>query len=211
MNNDIKKIKYIFRKKNKEKQKMPDYSNGKIYTIRSYQTEEFYIGSTIQSLPVRFGGHKRKYKLWLNTQKSYTSSYEILKYDDNYIELLELYSCSCKEELRRREGELIRLHNCVNKSIAGRTHKEYREENKEKIKEYKEKYHQENKEKLKEYYQEYREENKEKIKEYREKNKEKQKEYREKNKEKQKEYTKKNKEKKKEYNKKYYQKKLFIE
>ena len=158
MNNDIKKIKYIFRKKNKEKQKMPDYSNGKIYTIRSYQTEEFYIGSTIQSLPVRFGGHKRNYKFWLNTQKNYTSSYEILKYDDHYIELLELYSCSCKEELRRREGELIRLHNCVNKVIAGRTHKEYYQENKEKQKEY----YQENKEKLKEYYQE----NKEKLKEY---------------------------------------------
>ena len=165
MNNDIKKIKYIFRKKNKEKQKMPDYSNGKIYTIRSYQTEEFYIGSTIQSLPVRFGGHKRNYKFWLNTQKNYISSFEILKYDDHYIELLELYSCSCKEELHRREGELIRLHNCVNKVIPGRTHKEY--------------------------YQEYREENKEKLKEYREENKEKIKKYKEKNKEKKKEYNKK--------------------
>jgi hypothetical protein len=76
--------------------------------------------------------------------------------------------------------------------------KEYREKNKEKIKEQK-----------KEYIKEYHEKNKEKIKEqkkeYHEKNKEKKKEYYEKNKEKKKEYYEKNKEKIKEYNKEYRQ------
>ncbi len=37
---------------------MPNYANGKIYTIRFHNSNEIYIGSTTQSLPVRFGGHK---------------------------------------------------------------------------------------------------------------------------------------------------------
>jgi len=43
--------------RNKEKQ-MPNYANGKIYTIRFHNSNEIYIGSTTQSLAVRFGGHK---------------------------------------------------------------------------------------------------------------------------------------------------------
>jgi hypothetical protein len=37
-------------------------------------------------------------------------------------------------ELDKREGEHIRNNNCINKYIAGRTMKEYYEDNKEKIK-----------------------------------------------------------------------------
>jgi hypothetical protein len=38
---------------------MPDYSKGKIYTIRCRTDDtKIYVGSTIQSLAVRFGGHK---------------------------------------------------------------------------------------------------------------------------------------------------------
>jgi hypothetical protein len=33
--------------------------------------------------------------------------------------------------LHRREGELIRSNNCVNKFIAGRTKQEYRDENRD--------------------------------------------------------------------------------
>ena len=39
---------------------MPDYSKGKIYTIRCINDPSFiYVGSTIQSLAKRFGGHKK--------------------------------------------------------------------------------------------------------------------------------------------------------
>lgn len=38
---------------------MPDYSNGKIYTIRCYSNpNHIYVGSTTQPLSKRFGGHK---------------------------------------------------------------------------------------------------------------------------------------------------------
>ena len=63
-----------------------------------------------------------------------------------------------KEQLNKREGEIIREIGTVNKYIAGRTLKEYYEDNKEKRKEY-------------------RETNKDKIKSFDEKRKENRKEY----------------------------------
>jgi hypothetical protein len=110
---------------------MPDYQKGKIYALRSYQTEHIYIGSTIQPLSVRKGEHKKNYKKYLNNIYGYTTSYELVKYDDYYIELLEICPCHTKEELLRKEGEFIRAMTCVNKQIAGRTKKEYNDDNKE--------------------------------------------------------------------------------
>ena len=123
-----------------------DYSNGKIYTIRSFQTDKYYIGSTTTSLAKRFSCHKFDYK----NGRSISSS-EIVKFDDAYIELLEDYPCGSKNELNKREGQLIRQYKneCVNNNIAGRTDKEYnkqwRQKNKDKIKEYKKKWEQQNK------------------------------------------------------------------
>ncbi len=82
--------------------------------------------------------------------------------NDWYIELYEDFTCERKEQLLQREGQVIREIVTLNKIISGRTDKEWREDNKEKIKEYKET----NKEKLKEKLKAYRETNKEKIKEY---------------------------------------------
>jgi hypothetical protein len=105
------------------------YSKAKIYTVRSHRTEQFYIGSTIQQLHKRLHGHRLSYKY---TPNHYVTCFEILKFDDNYIELLEDYPCENINQLLRREGELIRLHknNAVNVTISGRTHKEYYQDNK---------------------------------------------------------------------------------
>ena len=62
------------------------------------------------------------------------------------LELYENYPCNNKKELERREGEIIRQfkadinYNVINKAIAGRTHKEYTEDNKDKILEQKKQY-----------------------------------------------------------------------
>jgi hypothetical protein len=85
---------------------MLDYKNGKIYTIRFYDdNHHIYIGSTVQSLAFRFGGHK-------NTKNSpvYRLIHSVYNGDFKkcYIELYELCPCSCKKELERREGQLIR-------------------------------------------------------------------------------------------------------
>ena len=155
---------------------MPDYSKGKIYSIRSHQTDDIYIGSTTQSLYERLRGHTRDFNCWKNGEHHYVSSYEILKYDDAYIELIEEHPCQNKDQLRKKEGETIRANDCVNKVIPGRTQKEYREENKEELNKISKKYYEEHKEEMLKKNKEYREDNKEEIrkqrKKYREDNKE---------------------------------------
>ena len=162
-----------------------EFQNGKIYTIRSFQTEKYYIGSTNhKTLSQRLSKHKGNYREWLNDKDNgYVTSFEILKYDDCYIELLELYPCNLKAELHKREGELIRLHkdSLVNNNIPCRTHKEYLIDNKEKIavqhktyrdvhidkiKQYEANYKVVNKLKAKEQYAIYKVVNKQKIKDY---------------------------------------------
>jgi len=100
---------------------MPNYQNGKIYCIRSHQTDDIYIGSTIKKLSSRMTHHRHHFK----KKHNYITSYELMKYEDDYIELLEAFPCNNVEELRKKEGEYIRNTNCVNKQIAGRCSEEY--------------------------------------------------------------------------------------
>ena len=156
---------------------MPDYSTGKIYSIRSHLTDDVYIGSTIQKLSDRLAEHKRYYKKWLITKKLYTTSFKIFEKDaECYIELIELYPCNSKIELHRREGEIIRNTTCVNKCIAGRTPKEYYKDNKEKLVEKHRQRYENNKEQILEKNRQWYENNKEQVaekaKQYRENNKE---------------------------------------
>ena len=143
------------------------YKRGKIYSLRSHQTDLVYIGSTIQSLSKRIGGHRDNYKGLLKGSFPYMTSFEIIKYDDAYIELVENYPCNTKAELERREGQIMRdTENCCNKCIVGRTKSEYYQDNIERIVERDAKYRQANKEKYAEYQAKYRQENKEKRTEY---------------------------------------------
>ena len=129
---------------------MPNYQKGKIYTIRSLQCDNYYIGSTIQKLSDRLAGHKRDLEKWKNKKYHYVTSFEILKYDDCYIELLEGYPCNNRDELRQYEGQKIRefKNEIVNKYIAGRTRKEYDNDNKEHIAKRDKEYREKNKEEL---------------------------------------------------------------
>ena len=115
---------------------MPDYSKGKIYTIRNRNDDtKIYVGSTIQSLAVRFGGHKKRsndikknhYKLYVEVNNDWSNW---------YIELYEEYPCNNKEELCKREGEVIRLIGTLNTRIEGRKKKEYAEDTKDIKREY---------------------------------------------------------------------------
>ena len=90
-----------------------NYKNGKIYAIRSYQTDKYYIGSTIQSLSERLTNHRSEYKKWVDCGFKSTTSCELFQHNDVYIELIENCDCNTKEELHRREGELIRDHMTV--------------------------------------------------------------------------------------------------
>ena len=140
-----------------------DYKNGKIYTIRSHQTDKFYIGSTTQPLSKRLSCHKGKYKNYLDGKTNYTTSFEIIEYGDAYIELLEECPCDNKMMLHKKEGGCIRNEpNCVNKVITGRTQREYKIDNADKIKQYLVKYVEQNADKIKAQQKQYRE-NKKKM------------------------------------------------
>ena len=175
------------------------YKRGKIYRI--YCEDECYIGSTIEPyISNRLSGHKKAYKYFLNGKHRKVTSFLLFeKYgiDNCKIELIESYPCEDINQLTAREGYYIRnTKGCVNKYIMGRTTEEYYEDNKEKIKEYRDQY----KEKIIIYNKEYYEDNKDKLKKYK-------KEWYEKNKEQikiqQKEYKDQHKEEKKEYQKEY--------
>lgn len=143
---------------------MPNYQNGKIYVLRSYQTDDIYIGSTTQKLCKRKVEHQSKYKNYLQCKGNYTSSFEIIKYPDCYIELLELYSCKNRCELIAREGYYIRKNMCINKRVAGRTKKQYYAENKKHILDYHKQYYETNKQIINDKHKQYQELNKDKLK-----------------------------------------------
>ena len=156
---------------------MVNYGLGKIYKITSSQTDKVYIGSTAQKyLHSHLSTHVKNYKSYKGVGSKYMTSYEILKYGDYKIELVECYPCTCREELHKREGEIMKEYdNRINKRIAGRKYKEYNddhkeehklyyEENKEKISKYKIKHYEENKEHYTKYKSEWYQKNKEKLK-----------------------------------------------
>ena len=156
-----------------------EFQNGKIYTIRSSMTEKFYIGSTNQkTLAQRLCKHRNSYKLYLkDNTKGYMTSFEILQYDDHYIELLELCPCNTKDELHQREGQLQRQfkNEMVNKVISRRTVKERYKDNKEQLALKAKAYNDSHREQNAITHKAYRELNKEKIalnaKDYRESHK----------------------------------------
>ena len=164
---------------------MVNYKNGKVYKIIDNTNGNIYIGSTAQDrLCRRLQKHVSNYKYYLKGKRNYISSFDILKNDDYYIELIEKVPCDSRDELTKREGHYVRTLECVNKRIPGRTLKEWRkkyyEEHKEEIIERGKKYYEEHKEEIKERYEDNKEELKVKNKEWKKKNKEKEKEYKKK-------------------------------
>jgi hypothetical protein len=143
---------------------MPNYQDGKIYSIRSPNIDKYYIGSTTQQLCRRMKDHRN----------DTCTSKIIIEAGDSYIELIENYPCNNREELAKREGELIRLHkdNLVNRCIASRTNKEYYEEYKQEIKIKQKQWYDNNNSIILEKKKQYHDLHKEDAKKYREDNKE---------------------------------------
>jgi len=105
----------------------------------------------------------KAYKSWLAGKNNYVTSYEIVKYDDFYIEIVEKYPCKSKEELLTRESHYIKSEKCVNRYIPGRTSKQWNEDNHEKVLENKRRYHRENREEILEKKRLYHIENRDEI------------------------------------------------
>jgi hypothetical protein len=92
------------------------YQKGKIYKIVCKTTNKIYIGSTCEKyLSDRLKGHRIAYKYKKDMTNYYCSVFEVLKNNNYYIELIENYPCTCKDELSRRERHHINItENCVN-------------------------------------------------------------------------------------------------
>ena len=143
---------------------MPNYQDGKIYTIRNYTDNEMiYVGSTTQTLSRRLAKHRGSCKA--GGKGSLYSHIVNGDWSNWYIELYEYYPCNNKTELEKREGEVIREIGTINKCIVGRTQKEWRECNADKIKENQKEWRECNADKIKEKAKTYREDNADKIKE----------------------------------------------
>ena len=84
------------------------YANGKIYKITDNAYTKCYIGSTVQSLSSRMGGHRRSYNRYLNGKYDLNTSFTLFQefgIENCKIELIEEYSCENLEQLLKKEGE----------------------------------------------------------------------------------------------------------
>ena len=109
---------------------MVDYSNGKIYMIITENSNDIYVGSTVQTLKQRLHVHASQYKSGV-----YCSSQEILKQGNYKIVLIKNYACNSKLELETEETKYQRDLVCVNKKKARITEedkKQYRIDNRDK-------------------------------------------------------------------------------
>ena len=132
---------------------MPDYKNGRIYTVRCRTNNSLiYIGSTTILLSSRFSTHKsdKCCSLYKYIQDNFDGDWS-----NWYIELYEEYPCDNREQLNRREGEIQREMATINKNTAGRTKKEWYVDNRYKLIEYQRDYDLNHKDKISEYRKEY--------------------------------------------------------
>ena len=107
------KVKYTNREYNNK------YNFTKIYKISSPQTNKIYIGSTCKKyLSSRLSNHKFEYSQRM-LKKNYCSSFEIVKFDDCIIELIELCNFNDTFDKQAREKHYIQLYKdiCVNKYL----------------------------------------------------------------------------------------------
>lgn len=112
---------------------MNKFEEGKIYTIRNVENQyDVYVGSTIQKyLCQRFAKHLQDCR---NGKKSLLyQRMRDTRLTNWYIELYETYPCNTREELLKREGEVIQEIATLNKNIAGRSVAQWYKDNKEKV------------------------------------------------------------------------------
>lgn len=150
--------------------KQKDYSKGKIYMIRNTENDKLYIGSTCQTLSQRMAKHRNSAKDDRSTHYPLYVAFNEIGVSKFYIELLEDFPCERQEQLLKREGELIRLHeshaNGYNSKVAARTFQEWRQDNYASQSQKWKGYYQENKDKVKEKVSEWVKANKEKHEKY---------------------------------------------
>ena len=123
---------------------MNKYNKSKIYRIVpncDHEPHEQYIGSTVKGfLSQRLATHRCDYKKYLQGLRGNITSFKLFeKYgmENCSIILVENVNANSKEELCKREREIIESTPCVNKQIPTRTQIAYVQDNIDHIKKYK--------------------------------------------------------------------------
>ena len=90
------------------------YLRGKLYLLtHKIYPEKKYLGSTIESLNIRYSKHKHDCK---NYKKKVCFYKDVEDFASEWeITLLEKYPCTSKKALEAREYELINEMNTINK------------------------------------------------------------------------------------------------
>lgn len=124
------------------------YKNGKIYKLVNNVDDEFYVGSTCLPLAKRIYNHKNEAR---HTPRPVHMHMNDIGWDNVSIVLVEEYECNNKMELERRERYWIEtLKPSLNKVVPTRTTKEWCAENRDRLREAKEKWRDNNRDKVNE-------------------------------------------------------------
>lgn len=121
-----------------------------IYKIRSKIGDCRYIGSTILDINTRFSVHKAEYKRYQRGLSSYISSFEVVKYPDATVKLVDTVEGS-KAECLDKERFYQEKYLTVNKNKAGgllnnpNYFKDYYQANADKLKARSKEYYEKNK------------------------------------------------------------------
>jgi hypothetical protein len=99
---------------------------GYIYCIVSSNKnakKKIYIGSTTRTLKKRLIEHKSKYKAWKKGETCYTTSFELVKFNDCQIKCLEKFDFQHLNELVKKEKEYVQdylsnNYDVVNKQLS---------------------------------------------------------------------------------------------
>lgn len=153
-------------------------SRGTVYKLCCVDTDitEEYVGST-----KNFNRRKASHKSSCNNEKSKDYNlnvYEFIRANGSWnnwrMIQLESVNYETRRDLEAHERRWIeQLKPELNKQIPTRTHREYRENNKDKMHKYQKEYHKINKDTVNEKHRGYYKQNKDKKKEYYEQNKDK--------------------------------------
>ena len=85
---------------------MVSYNNSKIYVLKSGNTDKYYISGTTKRLCERLATHKDNYKKFKEGKvKRECPSFEILKFPDVSIQLIENVDCKDKDDLNTKIQE----------------------------------------------------------------------------------------------------------
>ena len=95
---------------------MVSYSNTKIYKVVCKTTNKAYVSHTTKRyLSQRLSYHLQKYNKYCLGQCGFNPVFRVIENDNYYIELIETFNCDSKEEVIKRQNEIIETMDCLNK------------------------------------------------------------------------------------------------